>query len=435
MTMTAIATGEQPAARQTPAPRCLACGQGEPVEFLDLGHTALANNLPRSAAEWQPRFPLRAGLCPACGHVQLLDIVPPEAMFTEYLYVSSASSTLSRHFVKLAAQAHARSGLSPQSLAVDIGSNDGSLLAALSALGARTQGVDPAENLAVLALARGVQTDIAYFDAGTARRLQARHGPARLITATNSFPHIPRLDSYLEGVRLLLEPGGIFAVEAHYLGDLIERTAFDTIYHEHVSYWALSPLERLLERHSLEVFDVERLAIHHGQLRAWIGHRGAHPVQPAVAHLRAEEDRRGLGRLETMQAFGRRVAELRDSIRQEMARLGDAGLTVAGYGAPAKASTLLAYCGLGPEQVLWIADRNPLKQGRFTPGTGVPIVGPEWIERQRPDVLILFAWNFAEEIVAQLGGFARAGGRFLIPVPQVRIVCEDFSPEPQRPEE
>jgi SAM-dependent methyltransferase len=404
------------------ATACLLCGAEGPVSFLDLGHTALANNLPARPHDWQPAFPLNAGFCESCHHVQLLDIVPPEAMFTEYLYVSSASSTLSAHFVDLAGRAHRRAGLSPSSLAVDIGSNDGSLLAAIAALGARTRGVDPAANLAALARKRGIETEEAYFDAETADRLRERHGQARLITATNSFPHIPRLDSYLEGVGRLLERDGIFVVEAHYLGDLIEQNAFDTIYHEHVSYWALGPLERVLARHGLVVFDVERLPIHHGQLRAWIGHAGVRQASPAVSRLRAEEERAGLGRLETFTAFGRRARSLRDEIRSEVLRLRAQGLTVAGYGAPAKASTLLAWCGLGPAEVNWIADRNPLKQGRTTPGTGIPIVDAARIEPERPDVLILFAWNFADEIMTQLTDYRRAGGRFLIPIPQVRLV-------------
>lgn len=424
MTATSAASSITPVA--PPARRhghlCLACSAAEPVEFLDLGRTALANNLPQTVTGWQPAFPLRVGLCPGCGHVQLLDIVPPEAMFTEYLYVSSASSTLSGHFVDLAATSHARAGLTPESLAVDIGSNDGSLLSALARLGTRTRGVDPAANLALLARERGIQTEVAYFDDSTAARLRAEHGPARLITATNSFPHIPCLDSYLAGIRRLLEPAGTFVVEAHYLGDLLEQNAFDTIYHEHVSYWALAPLERLLGLHGLEVFDVERLPIHHGQLRAWIGHRGAHAAAPSVARLRAEENERGLARLDTLQAFARRVEALAASIRQEVRRLNEAGLTVAGYGAPAKASTLLAYCGLGPAEVAWIADRNPLKHGRFTPGTGIPIVPAGEVELRRPGVLILFAWNFADEIRQQLAGYARGGGRFLVPVPQVRLV-------------
>ena len=398
------------------------CGASSPTPFLDLGRTALANNLPVHPDNWQPEFPLRVGFCEDCRHVQLLDIVPPEAMFTDYLYVSSASSTLSGHFVELAARAHSRSGLSPASLAVDIGSNDGSLLAALKARGARVQGVDPAANLAALALARGVPTETAYFGLQTAARLREQHGPARLITATNSLPHIPRLDDYLTGVELLLESEGMFAVEAHYLGDLLEQNAFDTIYHEHVSYWALAPLERLLARHSLEVFDVERLPIHHGQMRAWIGRRGARAVDPRVGRWREAEDRAGLGRLATFTEFGRRVQALRGEIAGAVARLNAEGLTVAGYGAPAKASTLLAYCGLGPDQIKWIADRNPLKHHRFTPGTRIPVVEPERIERDQPDVLILFAWNFAGEIMAQLDGFRRAGGRFLIPVPTVRLV-------------
>lgn len=399
--------------------RCLVCGEPGPEPFLDLGRTALANNLPESPSEWQPEFPLRVGFCESCHHVQLLDIVPPEAMFTGYLYVSSASSTLTAHFGELAARAHSRAGLSPQSLAVDIGSNDGSLLEAIAARGARTRGVDPAANLAALARGRGIETEIAYFEAGVAARLRRDFGPARLITATNSLPHIPRLGPYLAGIGALLEAEGMFVVEAHYLGDLVEQNAFDTIYHEHVSYWALGPLERALSAHGLEVFDVERLAIHHGQLRAWIGHKGAHEVSGAVAALRAWEEQAGLGRLETFAAFGRRAAALRDAIRQEISSLNASGVTVAGYGAPAKASTLLAWCGLGAGDIRWIADRNPLKQGRTTPGTGIPIVAPERIERDPPGVLILFAWNFAGEIMAQLDGFRRSGGRFLIPIPQV----------------
>ena len=401
---------------------CLVCGAPSPAPFLDLGRTALANNLPVRLTSWQPEFPLRVGFCEDCHHVQLLDIVPPEAMFTEYLYVSSASSTLSSHFVELAACAHARAGLSPTALAVDIGSNDGSLLAALMKRGARVRGVDPAANLAALALERGVSTETAYFGAQTATRLREQHGPARLITATNSFPHIPCLDDYLTGVERLLEPEGMFVIEAHYLGDLVGQNAFDTIYHEHVSYWALAPLERLLARHSLEVFDVERLPIHHGQMRVWIGRGGARAVDAAVGRWRESEARAGLGRLSTFIDFSRRVQTLRAGISGEVARLNAAGLTVAGYGAPAKASTLLAYCGLGPGQIKWIADRNPLKQNRFTPGSRIPIVDPGWIERDRPDVLILFAWNFAEEIMAQLDGYRRAGGRFLVPVPAVRLV-------------
>lgn len=423
MTTTSTSVDEQTAAEERAPGACLACGEGRPVQFLDLGRTALANNLPRSATEWQPQFPLRVGLCEACGHVQLLDIVPPEAMFTEYLYVSSASTTLSGHFADLAAAAHARAGLSPETLAVDIGSNDGSLLAALAARGTRTRGVDPAANLAELARARGIETEIAYFDLDTARRLREREGPAQLITATNSFPHIPRLDSYLAGVRRLLAPQGMFVVEAHYLGDLVEQNAFDTIYHEHVSYWALAPLERLLARHGLEVFDVERLPIHHGQLRAWIGHRRAHPVAARVAGLRADEEHRGLARLDTMQAFARRVERLRGEIGARVEGLLAEGVSIAGYGAPAKASTLLAYCGLGPQHIAWIADRNRLKQGRFTPGTGIPIVGVERIAEARPDVLVLFAWNFAGEIMNQLGG----GSRFLIPVPEVRLCTTSHS--------
>jgi C-methyltransferase C-terminal domain/Putative zinc binding domain/Methyltransferase domain len=423
--MTATATSTMEVERRLGVdggPPCLVCGAATSPPFLDLGTPALANRLPEHATDCQPRFPLRVCACPGCGHVQLAGIVPPEAMFTEYLYVSSASTTLSAHFVELAKAAHQRAGLSAADLAVDIGSNDGSLLAALMALGSRVRGVDPAANLAHLARRRGVETEVAYFDASTAAGLRERHGPARLITATNSFPHIPRLHSYLEGIEQLLDDEGIFVIEAHYLADLIEQNAFDTIYHEHVSYWALSPLERLLEAHALEVFDVERLPIHHGQIRVWMARRGARQIAPSVGLLRAEEARTRLSHPETLDAFARRSGELRHQIRSAVSELRAAGVTVAGYGAPAKASTLLDYCGLGPRDIAWIADRNPFKQGRFTPGTGIPIVSPDRIAASPPGVLVLFAWNFATEIMAQLDGYRRSGGRFLIPVPRVRLV-------------
>ena len=425
MTMTTTIELEQnsPAPSAPPGrPLCLVCGAATCEPFLDLGSTALANQLPERITDWQPRFPLRVCACPDCRHVQLADIVPPEAMFTEYLYVSSASTTLSAHFVELAAAAHRRAALTPADLAVDIGSNDGSLLAAIMARGARVRGVDPAANLAGLARERGVETDVAYFDASTAGRLRERHGPARLIAATNSFPHIPRLHSYLDGIEQLLASDGIFVIEAHYLADLVEHNAFDTIYHEHVSYWSLGPLERLLARHSLEVFDVERLPIHHGQLRVWIARRGTSQILPSVKRLRAEEENTRLGHPDTLDAFAGRVQALRQEIAAAVSGLRAAGVTVAGYGAPAKASTLLDYCGLGPREIAWIADRNPLKQGRLTPGTGIPIVSPDRIASDKPGVLVLFAWNFAGEIMTQLDEYRRAGGRFLIPVPCARLV-------------
>lgn len=425
--------GEAVVAAELSGPRnevrggCLVCGAALPEPFLDLGRTGLANNLAPSAGALAPDpvHRLRVGFCAACSHVQLLDPAPPRSMFDEYLYVSSASSTLSAHLEGLARLLQARAQLTSRDLAVDIGSNDGTLLAAIAATGhpgPRIVGIDPAANLAALALARGVPVETAYFDAATAAALVERHGRARLITATNSLPHIPALDSYLRGVKTLLAPGGMFVVEAHYLGDLVEQNAFDTIYHEHVSYWALGPLTRLLARHSLEVFDVERLAVHHGQLRAWIGRSGERAVSPAVGRLAGEEIRSGLGRLETFTAFGERTRALRQQLRATIAGLRAQGLRVAGYGAPAKASTLLAYCGFGPDDIAWIADRNRLKQGRATPGTRIPIVDPERIAAERPDVLVLFAWNFAGEIMAQLDDFRRAGGRFLVPIPEARLI-------------
>jgi len=400
------------------SPPCLVCREPRLEVFLDLGRTALANRFLSEAelAQPEPVYPLRAAFCHGCGHVQLADRVPPEILFRHYLYVSSASASLEAHLDSLAGAIAARERCAPGAFAVDIGSNDGTLGAALARRGFTVIGVDPAANLAALARRRGVETETAFFGADTARRLRARRGPARLLTATNSLPHIPELDDYFEGVAALLAPDGVFVVEAHYLGDLIAQRAFDTIYHEHVSYWALGPLERVLRRHSLAVTAVERLAVHHGQLRVWIRHAGAAAEAPEVGALRRRERAGGLGRPETCRAFARSVREIRRRLRARLARLRAAGSTVAGYGAPAKGSTLLSYLGLTRDWIPYIADRSLLKQGRYTPGAHIPVVAPDRILAEQPDYVLIFAWNFEQEIREQLADYQARGGRFLLPL-------------------
>lgn len=406
---------------------CLLCGAEDLEIVLDLGETGLANNLPAAGAcGGEPVFPLRLARCRRCTHVQLADRVAPELLYGHYLYVSSASSTLDRHLRSLAGAIAARTGPGPDGLgrSLDIGCNDGTLAAHMSRLGFQAHGIDPAENLAPLARARGIAVEVDYFGREIARSLRNRLGAMRVLTATNSFPHIPELNGYLEGVAELLEPGGVFVIEAHYLLDLVEQCAFDTIYHEHCHFWRLEPMMALFARHGLEIFDCERLPVHHGQLRVWAQRSGAgaRPVSGRVAAQCAAERAAGLDRSEVYGELARKAAAVRRDLRTALDGFRRQGRLVAGYGAPAKASTLAAWCGLGAGDLPWIADRNPLKQGRFTPGTHIPIVGPERMETERPDYLLLFAWNFAEEICAQLPAYRERGGRFLIPVPEVRIV-------------
>jgi len=403
---------------------CLVCGKGIPVLFLDFGHTALANNF--LAAEDlntpEPTYPLRVGFCRECGHVQLLDRVAPEEMFSNYLYVSSASSTLTAHLQSLASAAVERFRLKPHDLVVDIGSNDGTLLSAFSSHGVRALGVDPAANLATLSRDKGIETVVDFFGVASAAAICESHGLASVITATNSFPHIPRLDSYLEGVRRLLAPEGTLVIEAHYLLDLLDQCAFDTIYHEHVSYWGLRSSQYLFRQHGLDLVDAERLPIHHGQIRMWVRHRGAGMVQPSVEQFLAQEHRHGVDRFETFEEFGCRVQRLKHQLRHTLADLKRAGDRIAGYGAPAKATTFLSFLELGPETLDYIADRSALKQGRYTPGSHIPIVSPEKLLADQPDYVVVFAWNFIGEIAEQLAPYRERGGRLIVPVPEVRFL-------------
>ena len=326
------------------------------------------------------------------------------------------------HLNQLADTVTAWRGLTAHDLVIDIGCNDGTLLAGFKRNGVRVLGVDPAQNLAPLARARGVEVETVFFGAETARALVARSGQARAITCTNAFPHIPVLDDFMAGIAAVLAPDGVFVIEAHYLLDMLEQRAFDTIYHEHVSYWALGPMTRLFERFGLEVVRVERLPIHHGQLRVFVQHKGAGHADQTVATILAGECATGLPGLVPLTAFARDTCRIRDDLRKTLAGILAQGKRVAGYGAPAKGNTLLAFLGLGPQQIVWIADRSPLKQGRVTPGTHIPVVSPDAILAEMPDYLLLFAWNFADEILAQQEAYRRRGGTFIVPVPEVRFI-------------
>ncbi len=409
----------------TQAPRnCLVCRSNRVELFLDLGSTTLANKfLARDELGGkEPAYPLRVGFCQDCGHVQLLDAVPPTAMFDDYLYISSASDTLKGHLTGLADTVVERRKLPKGSFVVDIGSNDGTLLSGYKRHGMKMLGVDPAANLAERARAIGVETLTAYFGPETARKVRETHGVAAAITATNVFPHLPDLPGLVKGLDVLLAEDGLFVLEAHYLQDLLDAVAFDTVYHEHCSYWALGPMTRLFGDHGFEIVDVERLPIHHGQLRAWVGRRGRHKVNPRVEALLADERAKGIDKIETYRAFAQRALALKTELNRVVDKLLAERKTIAAYGAPAKGNTLLTFLGLGPDRISYIADRSPLKQGRYTPGTHIPVVPPERLLADQPDYALLLAWNFADEIMAQQAEYRRRGGRFIVPVPEVRVL-------------
>jgi hypothetical protein len=392
--------------------------------FLDLGDMALANNFLRreDLSRPEPKAPLRVGFCHCCTHVQLTNRASPAEMFETYLYISSTSETLKAHFGELARTLVGRLGLAQHDLVVDIGSNDGTLLSNFKQHGVRTLGVDPAANLARLAADVGVDTLTAFFGSRIAEAIARKYGRAALITATNTFPHIPALADFLDGINILLTPDGTLVIEAHYLPDLLDQAAFDTVYHEHVSYWSLGPMLSLFKEHGLQVVDAERLPIHHGQIRVFVRRTGTAVVSPRVTALLAAEDAAGLRNFGTFKQFARRVVEIERNLRDTFVGFGRDGKRVAGYGAPAKGNTLLGFLRFGTNELAYIADRSPLKQGLFAPGVHIPIVSTDRILSDQPDYLLILAWNFAEEIMSQQAEYRRRGGRFVLPLPTVSIV-------------
>ena len=403
---------------------CRACAGRADTPVLDLGLQPLANRLlrPEDLPQPEPRFPLRVFVCPNCHLLQITDLVPPVELFSEYLYFSSFSDAMLRH-ARDAAERHIReAALGSHSLAVEIASNDGYLLQNFQRAGVPCLGIEPAANIAAAARARGIETLVDFFGAELARRLAAQGRRADLVMANNVFAHAPDINDFVAGLRELLQPHGRAILEFPYAVELIGKNQFDTIYHEHVFYFTLTPLVPLFQRHGLAVFHVERIPIHGGSLRLFACPAGALPEQPSVASLLADEQRQGVGSAAYFENFAQTVRRLKEDLCRLLADLKRQGKTVAAYGASAKGSTLLNYCGLGRETLEFVADRSPHKQGRFTPGTHLPIVAPEELARRRPDYTLLLTWNFADEILAQQQPYRDAGGKFIIPIPRVAVV-------------
>ena len=405
---------------------CIVCKRETVEPFLNLGETALANKFLRrdELSKTELTYPLRVGFCHTCCHVQLTDIVPPQAMFEDYLYVSSASDTLKAHLYELGDLIVQRYRLGSEDLVIDIGCNDGTLLKGFRRHGVRVLGVDPAANLAELARESGIERYVGFFTSESAPEIARQWGLAAVITATNTFPHIPRLHDFMTGIKTALARGGVFVIEAHYLVDLLEQGAFDTIYHEHVSYWALGPMIYLFDQSGMEVVHVERVPVHHGQVRVFVQRKGEGVVQPSVASVLETERSLGIHEFSTYERFADRTRKIKSDLHGKLRELRDEKKSLVGYGAPAKGNTLLSYLEIGTEILTYIVDRSPLKQGLYTPGMHIPVVAPERLLRDQPDYVLLLAWNFVEEILAEQSEYLKRGGKFIIPVPEVRIIHE-----------
>ena len=403
--------------------KCRSCGSTEAELILDLGLQPLANNLltPADLARPEPKFPLRLAVCKSCWMLQITDLVPPVDLFSEYLYFSSFSDLMLRHSREACEGYLKEFGLNGQSLVVEVASNDGYLLQNFMKAKVPCLGIEPAANIARVAREKGIETLVEFFGKKLAAELTTQHRQADLILGNNVFAHAPDTNDFVAGLKTLLKPSGRIVLEFPYGLDFIEHTEFDTIYHEHVFYFTLTALRPLFERHGLTIFRVQRLPIHGGSLRLIAGHTGAHAVEPSVANLFADETRKGVNSLAYYQGFGNQVRAIKSDLVSLLAKLKSEGKRIAAYGASAKGSTLLNYYGIGADTLDFVADRSTYKQGRLTPGMHIPIVPPEELLKRRPDYTLLLTWNFADEILAQQSAYREAGGKFIIPIPQVKL--------------
>lgn len=404
--------------------QCRSCGSAQGALILDLGIQPLANNLlrPEDLSKPEPKFPLRLAVCQSCWLLQIVDLVPPVQLFSEYLYFSSFSDLMLRHARQAAERYIKEFSLSKQSFVAEVASNDGYFLQYFHGAGVPCLGIEPAANIAKVAQEKGIETLVNFFGSEVAKKLAASGRQADLILGNNVFAHAPDTNDFVAGLGALLKPKGRIVLEFPYAMDFIEKTEFDTIYHEHVFYFSLTALMPLFERHGLNIFHVERLSIHGGSLRLFACHAGAHAAQASVAALLAEEQRKGVPSVAWYEGFTDKVLEIKKSLLDLLHDLKRQKKSVAAYGASAKGSTLLNFFGLGHEQLQFAADRSTYKQGRLTPGTHIPIVPPEQLLEKMPDYTLLLTWNFADEILEQQKAYRAKGGKFIIPIPKVTVV-------------
>ena len=394
--------------------------------FVDLGMSPLCESYVQADQmnEMERFYPLHVKVCEKCYLVQLEEYVSREHIFSEYAYFSSYSDSWLQHASNYVEMISRRLNLGADSLCVEVASNDGYLLQYFVERGIPVIGVEPATNVAEAAEKKGVQTLVKFFGLETALEMVASGQSADLIIGNNVLAQVPDLNDFVAGIRTLLKPEGIATLEFPHLQRLMEQNQYDTIYHEHFSYFSLITAEKIFEAHGLTLFDAEEIATHGGSLRIYVRHADdqSKPVTSAVVSLRERELALGLDGLEAYASFSEQVQESKRSLLELLIQLRRAGKRIAGYGAPGKGNTLLNYCGIRTDFLEFTVDRNPYKQGRFLPGTHIPIFAPELIEKNRPDYILILPWNLLSEVTAQLAYARKWGAKFIVPIPQARVL-------------
>lgn len=401
---------------------CRNCGKPLHLTFCNLGKTPPSNSYLKNLNQKECFFPLHAYVCNSCFLVQLGQFQTPDEIFSDYAYFSSYSQSWVEHARKYVEMVINRFSLNEKSFSVEIASNDGYLLQHLKAKNIPVLGVEPAKNVAEVAMQKGIPSLVKFFGKKTAEELVEEKGHADLIIGNNVLAHVPDLNDFVAGLKTLLSPSGVITLEFPHLLRLIEQNQFDTIYHEHFSYFSLYCLERVFAKHGLNLFDVDEIPTHGGSIRVYLQHVNAvRKEEPKVALLRQSEKDFGLEEISTYTSYSERVVSYKQSLAKFFEEAQSSGKKVVGYGAPAKGNTLLNFCGITPDHLPFTVDLSPHKQGHYLPGTHIPVFHPEQIAKEKPDYVLILPWNLKDEIKKQLSYIQEWGGKFVIPIPEVAI--------------